>query len=271
MGSQDHPPPHISPYLIPAHDLLLQIGGFCWTLCYILSIRAASRNKTYSMPLFALANNLAWEAVYGLFIAEERLERLVFTIWLVLDIPLVYAVLVYGRKEWAHSPLVARNLGKVFAAMMVLAAWGHYAFAAWWVQERVGGGRAKRYSGDLEADMTELAYWSVGANQVYGSVAALVQLGVRGHSGGVGWGIWASRTIGSIVGAEAVWVSGWYFWPEGFPYVFSPFGVFIWVTALACDLAYPVLLWQIRKTERILPDGSKASGEMRELNNKKRR
>ncbi|KAF2812242.1 uncharacterized protein BDZ99DRAFT_507581 [Mytilinidion resinicola] len=258
MGSQGHPPPHVSPYLIPAHDLLLQIGGFCWTLCYILSIRAASRNKTYSMPLFALANNLAWEAVYGLFVAEQLLERLVFTIWLVLDIPLAYAVVV-------------AEFGEDSCGMIVLAAWGHYAFATWWVKERVGGGRGKRYPGDLEADMTELAYWSVGANQVHGSVAALVQLAIRGHSGGVGWGIWASRTIGSVVGAEAVWVSGWYFWPEGFPYVFNPFGVFIWATALACDLAYPILLWRIRKTERMLSDGSKASGEIQKPTGKKMR
>jgi hypothetical protein len=35
----------------------------------------------------------------------------------------------------------------------------------------------------------------------------------------------------------------------------SPFAVALWVTALICDLVYPIIFAQVRKTERLLPDG----------------
>lgn len=41
----------------------------------------------------------------------------------------------------------------------------------------------------------------------------------------------------------------------------SPFGVFLWGTGLVCDLIYPFIFYEIRKTERVLPDGSKAPKE----------
>jgi hypothetical protein len=41
----------------------------------------------------------------------------------------------------------------------------------------------------------------------------------------------------------------------------SPFAVVLWVTALISDLIYPFLFAQIRKSERVLPDGRKVAGD----------
>jgi hypothetical protein len=41
----------------------------------------------------------------------------------------------------------------------------------------------------------------------------------------------------------------------------SPLGILFWGTGLVCDLIYPFVFYQIRKTERTLPDGSKAPGQ----------
>jgi hypothetical protein len=41
----------------------------------------------------------------------------------------------------------------------------------------------------------------------------------------------------------------------------SPFAVVLWVTALISDLIYPFVFAQIRKSERVLPDGRKVAGD----------
>lgn len=41
----------------------------------------------------------------------------------------------------------------------------------------------------------------------------------------------------------------------------SPFAVVLWVTALISDLIYPFAFAQIRKSERVLPDGRKVAGD----------
>lgn len=51
-----------------------------------------------------------------------------------------------------------------------------------------------------------------------------------------------------------------YLWRDAHEYFMSPFGIFLWGTALVCDLVYPFVFAQVRKTEKILPDGSKVAG-----------
>jgi hypothetical protein len=190
MGSNDIPPSHVPSYYLIVNSLLLQTGGTLWTLCYILLTHRSFLDRSYGMPLFALAHNFAWEIVYGLFIAEAPLERIVFTVWLVLDLGMVYGVLKHGKEEWNHVPLVKRNLGKLFVVSVVWCVVAHWAFASWWIENEVGKRDGKYYRGVVGADTTELGYWSAVVAQTYLSVASLVQLLIRQHTGGVSWGIW---------------------------------------------------------------------------------
>jgi hypothetical protein len=52
----------------------------------------------------------------------------------------------------------------------------------------------------------------------------------------------------------------WWYWPEAHGFVVSPWGVAMWGTALGCDLVYPFLLRQVRKTEVVLADGRVVRG-----------
>jgi hypothetical protein len=190
MGSNDIPPPHVPPFFLSISNALLQTGGALWTLCYVLLTLASFRDRSYGMPLFALAYNFAWEFVYGLIVAETPLEQFVFTIWLILDLGMVYGLLKYGKEEWNHAPLVKRHLGKVF---WVLAAWcvaAHWASATWWLSGGVALKKGKFYRGIEGPDTTELGFWSAVISQAYLSVASLGQLLIRQHTGGVSWGVW---------------------------------------------------------------------------------
>jgi hypothetical protein len=190
MGSNDIPPPHVPSHVVPISNLFLQIGGSLWTLCYILLARESFRSKSYGMPLFALALNFSWEAVYALCVAESPLEKFVFTVWLVIDWGMVYGTIKYAKYEWSHSPVVARNIGSIFAVMTAAAALGHWTFAKWWIENDVGKREGKFYRGVVGPDTTELGFWTVALCQAYLSAASLCQLVVRQHSGGVGWSIW---------------------------------------------------------------------------------
>lgn len=190
MGSNDIPPSHIPSHVVPTCNALLQIGGTLWTLCYILLWRRSIRDHSYGMPLFALSFNFAWEFVYALYVAESPLEQFVFGIWLLLDCGMVWGALKYGRSEWEHSPLVKGNLGKVIAGMTVYCAVGHWAFAKWWIDNEIGRKEGKIYRGVVGPDTSELGFWSAAASQAYLSAASLGCLLIRGHSGGVSWGVW---------------------------------------------------------------------------------
>ena len=131
MGSDDIPPPHVPAHVVHVCNALLQMGGGLWTICYVLLVRESFRSKSYGMPLFALALNFAWEFVYGLFVAEERLERVVFMIWLIIDCGMVYGVIKFAKYEWSYSPWVARNIVIIFTVIMAMSIVGHGTFAKW--------------------------------------------------------------------------------------------------------------------------------------------
>jgi hypothetical protein len=190
MGSNDTPPPHVSPHYLPITNTLLQTGGSLWTLCYILLTLESFRSKTYGMPLFALAYNFAWEFIYAFYVAEMPLERAVFGIWCLLDSGMVYGIVKYGKNEWKHAPFIERHLGAIFWAMMVWCCAGHWASAKWWIENDVGMKEGKYYFGRVGPDTTELGFWSAAVSQAYLSGASLGQLLIRQHSGGVSWGIW---------------------------------------------------------------------------------
>ncbi|KAH6669556.1 hypothetical protein B0J14DRAFT_546718 [Halenospora varia] len=260
MGSNDLPPPHVPSHYLPVTNTFLQVGGSLWTICYILLTRESFKSRTYGMPLFALAFNFAWELVYAFFVAEAPLERIVFGIWCLLDCGMVYGIFLYGANEWAHAPVIAKNLGKGFGVLVLYCVFGHWAFAKYWIDNEVGKKEGKFYFGKVGPDTTELGFWTAAAAQAYLSAASLVQLSVRRHTGGVSWGIWASRTAGSIIGLYLNYAWMWYFWNEAHVYFMSPLGIFLWGTGLACDLIYPFVFAHFKKTERVLPDGSKVAG-----------
>lgn len=45
--------------------LLTLISGLAWTIVYLDAIRIGFRDRTYAMPVAALALNFGWEAIYA--------------------------------------------------------------------------------------------------------------------------------------------------------------------------------------------------------------
>lgn len=190
MGFNDIPPAHVSPWYQPVYNATFGFAGLAWTLCYILYARQGLRTKSYGMPLFALANNFAWEMVYALSVADAPREKTAMVIWMLIDIPIIYSTLRYGREEWSHAQMVSRNLGKILVTLVMLCAVAHWSFASWWMGNRIAMKSGKFYRGIEGQDATEMAFWAVSVCQVIVSTSSLAQLVTRQHTGGVSWSIW---------------------------------------------------------------------------------
>lgn len=266
MGSSDIPPPGVPDYVIPVSSHMLSVSGTLWTVSYLLYARESLRSKSYGMPIAALAINFGWEVVNAFYVAEAPLERAVITAWCLIDLGLFYGVVRYGPREWergaggGRTTWVSRNLVAVLGLMVALSLWANWAFAHWWIRNEVGRREGKFYGGRLAADTTELGYWTASFAQVFLSAASFAQLLVREHSGGVSWSIWATRFSGSLIGLWGAYLWLWYHWPEGHPYVTSEISIFFIAVSFACDVAYAPVLWSVRRTEKVMPGGSKVSG-----------
>ncbi|KAM0270074.1 hypothetical protein ACHAQH_009532 [Verticillium albo-atrum] len=193
MGLTDVSPPHVPSWVVPASVGLLAAGALCWDATYILLVFRSRQTHSYGMPLLALAANVSWEIIFAVGIAEHPLERLGFLAWLLLDIPVLHATVRAAPREWAHAPLVARNIVPILGVMLAVGCAGNAAFAVWFfaVPGRGSGDKAGKWWGGAEGyDCTELAFWTAGVAQLAVSAGCLAMLVERGHSGGTSYAIW---------------------------------------------------------------------------------
>jgi hypothetical protein len=82
---------------------LMLLSGIAWTIVYIESIRVGFHDKSYAMPFWALALNIAWEflhAVMGFRAVGLTLQIGINFTWFLLDIGLLYTFFRYGRKHF---------------------------------------------------------------------------------------------------------------------------------------------------------------------------
>lgn len=89
---------------------LMLLSGVAWTIVYIESIRIGIRDKSYAMPFWALALNIAWEflhAIMGYRAVGLTLQIGINFTWFLLDIGLLYTYFRYGSKyfpAWLSRP-----------------------------------------------------------------------------------------------------------------------------------------------------------------------
>ncbi|KAH8706354.1 hypothetical protein BGZ61DRAFT_219710 [Ilyonectria robusta] len=272
MGSSDIAPATAPNWLVPASTACLGAGIAFWLAAYVFMIRRSLATKATPAPLLALALNLSWEVVYAFGVCEAPIEFFGFTLWLLLDIPVLYVTLKTAPRSFASSPLIARNIPLLLGIMFLFGLVGNALFVWWWLKEPHRGYGikwGKTWKGREARDTTELAFWSAGVAQMTFSISALAMLLQRGHSGGQSYAIWFCRFVGTLMGLPVTTVLLWWYWPEAHGFVLHPLGVFIIGTATCCDIAYPFVLAHVRSTERILPDGTVVAGE-ENANDKKR-
>jgi hypothetical protein len=84
-------------------NLLILLSGTAWSIVYVESIRVGLRDKSYAMPFWALALNIAWEllhAALGLQAAGLTLQIGINFTWFLLDIGLLYTYIRFGKKHF---------------------------------------------------------------------------------------------------------------------------------------------------------------------------
>lgn len=92
-------------------DLFLTLlSGIGWMIVYEECIRLGFKDKTYSMPFFALGLNFAWESInfigeimfnwHGAMEGLTLAQTVVNGFWAGLDVIILYTYFKYGKKHW---------------------------------------------------------------------------------------------------------------------------------------------------------------------------
>jgi len=113
--------------------VLAGISGICWTIVYIECIRLGFKQKTYAMPFWALALNIAWETVHAILgYREEGMSiQVVFNaLWFLSDIGIIFTYFKYGQK---YFPSFLSK--KIFLLWSVLAFFVAYLLQYFFVEE----------------------------------------------------------------------------------------------------------------------------------------
>jgi len=86
--------------------LLTLISGLAWTIVYIEGIRLGFKHRTYAIPFFALALNIAWESIYtfyGLRTSPFDVQTLINAVWFLFDLGILYTYLKFGKQYFLES------------------------------------------------------------------------------------------------------------------------------------------------------------------------
>ena len=125
---------------------LTLLSGVAWTIVYIVSIRIGFTQKTYAIPVAALALNIAWESIYSVWglVTEPGLQAYINLVWVLADLAIVHTFFRYGRKELPS-----------FVTRGMFVWWGVGVFAAafavqWAFVVEFGFPSAARYSAFLQ-------------------------------------------------------------------------------------------------------------------------
>lgn len=211
-------------------DTCKLLMGLGWTVNYIGMISKSLRQKTYAMSLMALCCNFAWEATYALvYPFGTRLEKWVHYSGLLLNCGVMYTAVRHAPGEWAHAPLVQRNLRLIFVLCVAGCMSAHLALAV-----QLGPRLAQA--------------WSAYGCQLLLSVGGLCQLISRGHSRGASYHLWLSRFLGSLVLVPQD-VLRYRYWRKDHEWMASPLYIWFVCTFLVLDGSYGLCLWLVRRFE----------------------
>ncbi|RSS79599.1 hypothetical protein [Streptomyces sp. WAC06614] len=125
---------------------LTLVSGLAWTIVYIESIRVGLAQRTYAMPVVALALNFAWESIYSVRSLSEgvSVQGVVNLVWALADVVIVYTFLRFGRAEFPAFVTKARFAGGTVAVFGTA-----YAVQLLFLAE-FGGHDAVRYAAFLQ-------------------------------------------------------------------------------------------------------------------------
>ncbi len=87
-------------------NFLMLLSGIAWSIVYIDAIRVGIKDRSYAMPIWALALNIAWEflhAFLGYRAIGLSLQIAINWVWFLLDLGLLYTFFKFGRRYFPHT------------------------------------------------------------------------------------------------------------------------------------------------------------------------
>jgi hypothetical protein len=94
-----------------------------WLVAYVLIIRWSFKEKTFGMPISALAGNIVWEGLFSHYFPPSFwLLQLGNTAWIGFDLLILIAAWKYGPDDFS-DPFVKRWLRTMLILGMVVATW----------------------------------------------------------------------------------------------------------------------------------------------------
>ena len=109
--------------------ILTVVSGVCWTVVYIEGIRLGFKDKSYAIPFYALALNIAWELLHTAFgfRAGVSVQTTINAVWFAFDAGILYTYFKYGRK-YVPTNLPAHGFIGYSVLCLVAALCVEYAF-----------------------------------------------------------------------------------------------------------------------------------------------
>lgn len=87
-------------------QFLMLLSGIAWSIVYVDAIRIGIKDRTYAMPLWALALNIAWEflhALLGYRAVGLSLQIVINCVWFLLDLGLLFTFFKFGRRYFPQA------------------------------------------------------------------------------------------------------------------------------------------------------------------------
>lgn len=81
------------------------VSGLCWTVVYIDGIRLGFKDRSYAIPFYALALNVAWEMLHTIFGLQRTVsaQTIINAVWFVFDLGILYTYFKFGQKYFFRS------------------------------------------------------------------------------------------------------------------------------------------------------------------------
>ncbi|MBI3240951.1 MAG: hypothetical protein HYZ49_01490 [Chloroflexi bacterium] len=73
------------------------ISGVLWTLAYILIIKRGFQDRTFGMPLPALAANISWEFLFSFIRPHPTPQLYVNIVWFLFDVVILFQAFRFGK------------------------------------------------------------------------------------------------------------------------------------------------------------------------------
>ncbi len=202
---------------------LVVLSGLCWAVVYVEAIRVGVRDRTYAIPIFALALNLAWEALYvfhGLFLNPGastfvRLHTGVNLVWLAFDMAILWTFFKFASNEW---PQLGRSLVWLTGALALVV------------------GVAVQIVFFTEFGPRDGGTYAAFAQNLLMSVLFLNMLLLRGGPRGQSMVIAVAKLVGTLAPTISL----------GFLSGFNPYVVVLGLLCLLFDSLYVLGLWSVK-------------------------